>query len=211
MTPWGVVGGGDHIYISLSLSLCLFKYIYIYGPPASRFLPSKAILFGENLECHPMPDRIYCHIYIYRYIHYFGIIQVYFGAHSSKNPNMFPFLGIQASVYVHIYIYICKCFKFISIYLSIYIYIYMGPLLHDSSPHKQSFSGKTQNATPCPTVNIVIYIYIFRFIFSQFWCNLGILWGRRSTVPKFRLCFLFWGIQASVYLPIYIYLYIYRF
>ena len=32
----------------------------------------------------------------------------------------------------------------------------MGPLLHDSSPHKHFFSGKTWNAAPCRTVFVVM-------------------------------------------------------
>ena len=42
----------------------------------------------------------------------------------------------------------------------------MGALLHDSSLQKRFFSGKTgktQNATPCRTVNIAIYEYIHYF------------------------------------------------
>ena len=84
-----------YIYISINLYIYILKYLN--RPPASRFLPWKTVLFGENLECHPMPDRKYCHIYIYMYlkIHYFGIILLYFGAHSSKIPYMFSQIFLE--------------------------------------------------------------------------------------------------------------------
>ena len=188
------------MYTSINIKIC-FKFIYIYKSPASRFLPTKAVLFGENLECHPMPDRIYCHIYIfiyiYIYIHNFGVILVFLGVHNSKIPYISLFLGIQASVQVHISINIYIYLKFIYIYISKYL------LLHDSSPQKQSFSGKTQNATPCRTVYIVIYTYIDIYLH-----NFGVIlvyFGVDGPQFQNSVCVSFFGASRHQYMYIYIY------
>ena len=63
----------------------------------------------------------------------------------------------------------------------------MGPLLHDSSPHKHFFSGKTWNAALCRTVFVVMN--------GKMLVYFGV---HSSKIPYMFLFFL--GIQASAYM-----------
>ena len=100
---------------------------------------------------------------------------------------------------------------FLIIILSLYIYIFIYTYIPPASrffPSKTILSGETQNATPCRTVNIIIYIY------SLFWYNFGIFWGPEFQI--FQNISYILGIQASLYIYIlnfinlFIDIYIYR-
>ena len=145
------------------------------------------MLFGENLEFHPIPDRTNCNIFKYFFFCDFGVILAFFFGFSIPKFRIFFFghPGKKKIIY----------FKF----------VHMGALLHDSSFQKQFFweNGENLECHPMPDRHyLYIYIYIFIGIY-----NFGKIWiFLKNHNCKIRYILFFW---VSKYQSEYIYLCIY--